>query len=59
MTALTKSRPKLAKAAKGKATYRGVVLHGPKIRSQFSATQIKEAVRRAIAQNPQAFAEKG
>jgi hypothetical protein len=47
----TRTKPK----AKGKPTYRGVVIQHPVGRSRFSAAKIRRAIENAIAKNPQAF----
>ena len=43
-------------AAKALRTYRGVKLHKPAGKSSFSAKQVDDAVRAAIAKNAHVFA---
>jgi hypothetical protein len=56
MTSPAKSRAKVSSAAKGKQTYRGIVLQKPAVRSRFTVAQIERAIKNAIAKNPHVFA---
>jgi len=55
MSGSTQPRAKAA-PPKRALTYRGVKLHSPAVRSQFTIAQIKKAVEDAIARNADVIA---
>ena len=50
------TRKTVGSAAKAAQTYRGVVLQKPAVKSRFSAKEVDDAIKAAIAKNAHVFA---